>query len=167
MRHTTTKRPRGLLAPTIHIFYSLASAEHRAEDVRVCAVIIAELKLRDIQRQILGTDLMECANNATFEDRPKAFNRVGVNSADHVLIAMMVNRPIQSYVSRPCVRRQQANLIRNGLLDEAKDAVTVNACQHAGDYIPLTLYCADDWRFVVAAMTPFLIPMPVLSLPPM
>ena len=59
--------------------YSLTSADRLAEDVGVVAVVVAELELGDVERQIFGADFVECADNAALEDRPEAFNRVGVD----------------------------------------------------------------------------------------
>jgi hypothetical protein len=48
------------------------------KNVRVLAVIVAELKLRNIERHIFGADLVERANDPAFEDRPEALNRIRV-----------------------------------------------------------------------------------------
>jgi hypothetical protein len=53
-----------------------AFANSRSKNIRIHAVIIAELKLRDVQRQIIFTDLAECASRTAFEHRPEAFNRI-------------------------------------------------------------------------------------------
>jgi hypothetical protein len=142
---------------------------HCAENVGVCAIVVSKLKFRDVQRQVLGADLMECADHAALEDRPESLNRVGMDRADNVLIAVVVNRSvrivlIQSCVSRPRIGRKQANLVRHSLLDEVKNAATINAFQYASDYISFALYCADNRSFVVATVAFFLIPMPVFIL---
>ena len=66
---------------------SLTSAYRRSENIRVEAVVVAELKFRDVQRHIFGADFVERADHAALEDRPEAFNRVGVDRADDVLLA--------------------------------------------------------------------------------
>ena len=65
---------------------TLTPADRFAENVSVVAVVVAELELRDIQRQVLGADFVERANDAALEDRPEAFNRVGVDRADDVFV---------------------------------------------------------------------------------
>lgn len=45
-----------------------------AENVRIVPIIITELKLGDVERHVLGGDLVKRANNAAFEDRPETFN---------------------------------------------------------------------------------------------
>ena len=49
------------------------------------AVIIAELKLGNIERQILFADFVDSAHNAAFQDRAEALNRIGVDRANYVL----------------------------------------------------------------------------------
>jgi hypothetical protein len=63
----------------------LASADRFAEDVGVAAIVVAELELCHVQRQVLGADFRECADNTTLDDGPEAFNRVDVNRADYVI----------------------------------------------------------------------------------
>ncbi len=68
-----------------------ASTNRRAEDVRIGAVIVAELKFRNVQRQIFVAHFMERADDAAFEDRPETFNRIRVHCSDNVLAAMMID----------------------------------------------------------------------------
>jgi hypothetical protein len=62
-----------------------ASPDRLAEDVLVFPIVVPELELGDIERHVLGADLVECADNTALEDRPEAFNRVGVDRADYIL----------------------------------------------------------------------------------
>jgi len=50
----------------------------------ILAVIITELKLSNIQLQILFANLMECADNAPFNHRPKAINGAGMDSPANI-----------------------------------------------------------------------------------
>lgn len=63
----------------------LASSDGFAEDIWIIPVVISELKLRDVQWQILCADLVESTDNAALEDRPEAFDRVGVDRAHDIL----------------------------------------------------------------------------------
>ena len=47
-----------------------------SENVSVKAVIVPELRFRDIQRQILLADLVEAASDAALEQAPEALNPV-------------------------------------------------------------------------------------------
>jgi hypothetical protein len=56
------------------------------QNVGVFANIITELKLRDIQGQIFAADFVEAANDAAFNNRPKAFDGFRVNYTNNVLL---------------------------------------------------------------------------------
>jgi hypothetical protein len=60
----------------------LAPRDCLAEDVRITPVVITELELADLQRQIFLADLVEGADHAALDQRPKAFDCVGVNRAE-------------------------------------------------------------------------------------
>lgn len=91
----------------------LTTFDSRAENVVIETVIVAELKFSDIERQVLGADFVERANDTAFEDTPETFNCLGVNRADNVLPSRMVNGGmrvvlIQSLVAQP-IDRCRAN----------------------------------------------------------
>jgi hypothetical protein len=50
---------------------NLTSLERRSENVRVPLVVITELELGDIERQVLSAHFVERANNTALEDRPE------------------------------------------------------------------------------------------------
>jgi hypothetical protein len=66
------------------------------EDIRVFAMVVAKLKLIQIQREIFLTDVMVGADNATLQERPERFEIVGMHLPAHVLmrfvIALRTNR---------------------------------------------------------------------------
>lgn len=45
-----------------------------AEDIRVLPVVVAPLKLGDVERQILAANVVERADDAALDERPEAFN---------------------------------------------------------------------------------------------
>jgi hypothetical protein len=79
-------------------FGGTAARYSTAEDVRILPVVISELKLRDVQRHVLGADL-ECANNTALHQRPKALNRVGVGCADNIFLGAMANERVRISLS--------------------------------------------------------------------
>src|SRR6202050_1770501 len=134
----------------------LASANRRVENVLVLPIVIAELKLRDIERHILGADLVERADNAALEDAPKAFNRVRVDRADNILVPVVVNSGMaivvtQTRVAGPRVSRQQTDFVGNGLINEIENADPIDAPQNTRNHIALALHCANDRRFATEA----------------
>jgi hypothetical protein len=149
-----------------------APLNNRAENIRIGAVVVAELKLRDVERQIFGADFVERANHATFEDRPKALNRVRVNRADNVLFDPVMHGLarifLQAAIDLMFVRRQQTDFVRYGLAHELFNARLVYVFKYAGDHVALALHRADHRNFASARAAAFavmaLIPMPVVIL---
>jgi len=68
-----------------------AACYRGSENIYVFAVVVAELKFRDVQRQILAADLVIVANDAALDERPKALNRVRVNRAHNVIFRALAN----------------------------------------------------------------------------
>ena len=60
---------------------NLRIPNRRSKNIAVEAIVISELKLRDVQRQIFAADLVITAHDAALEDAPEAFNRIGVDRA--------------------------------------------------------------------------------------
>jgi hypothetical protein len=52
---------------------NLASPNHLTKDVAILAVVIAELELGHVQRQIFRADFVEGADDPAFHQRPEAF----------------------------------------------------------------------------------------------
>ncbi len=78
--------PLSSLAETVTSDHASAACYRRLKHVGVHAVVVAELKFRDVEWQIFGADFVERADNAALEDRPEALNRVRVNRADDVFV---------------------------------------------------------------------------------
>ncbi len=55
-----------------------------SKDVWIFSVIVAELKFRHVERQILAADLVERAHDPALQDREIAFNCVRVSLAAHI-----------------------------------------------------------------------------------
>jgi hypothetical protein len=71
--------PLSSLAETVTSDHASAACYRGTENIGIVAVVVAELKLRDVQRHIFGADFVEGADNATLQNRPKAFDGVGVD----------------------------------------------------------------------------------------
>ncbi|MGD0023879.1 MAG: hypothetical protein ABSC37_04490 [Xanthobacteraceae bacterium] len=80
-------------------FCGLASPNDRFEDVSIKAIVVAELKRRDVQRHVFGIHLVEGADPA-FEDRPKTLNRVGVDCTDYILAAVAIDRAVRIFFAQ-------------------------------------------------------------------
>jgi hypothetical protein len=152
----------------------LTTAYSRSKNICVLAVVVAELKFRDIQWKVLFADVVEGADNAAFEDAPKALNRVRVDRANDVIAARMVDSNVlrkffvQVLVANPLIRNQQANLVRDSFLHETFERDSADVLNDAGNHIAFAANCADDNGFAGAntassVTTAALILMPVFG----
>lgn len=117
--------------------------------------VVPEFELIDVERQIFAARLVERANNAALEQRPEAFDCVGVNGADDVLAArvahdFVVIAVLEVAVAGPIVRRQKADAIRDSLADELAEFFGADAIDDAGNDLALAGDRADDRRLAGA-----------------
>ena len=80
--------------------YRSTSPYRRSENVSIRAVIISELELRDIQREILFADFVESADHAALNQRPETFDGVGVDRADNVFVLGVIDGLVRIFFSR-------------------------------------------------------------------
>ena len=89
---------------------ALASPNCFSKNVRVLAIIIAELKLGNIEREVLAANFVIGADNTTLHQTPKAFNGVGVDSAANVFLFAVVHGAVRriffdgATITRPLIR---------------------------------------------------------------
>jgi hypothetical protein len=79
---------------------NLNSLNRRSENVVIKAVIIAELELSDIEREILGADLVERADDTALEDAPKALNRLSVDGTHNILALAMIDGCVGEFYAK-------------------------------------------------------------------
>jgi hypothetical protein len=148
----------------------LTPAYCRAKNIGVHSVIIAELELRDVQRQIFAANLVIAAHNAALNQRPKTLNRVGVNSADDVLSGLMIHNAVRILFFQILIRwigvcAKQADFFRYRFADKFFEYGFVNTEHNARHDVAFTLDCADDRSsqpvIAASALTAALIPMAV------
>src|SRR5260370_802366 len=153
-----------------HIFDASASFDRRSEDVLVMPVIVAELELRDVQVQILSADLVEASDDAALDQRPEAFDCIGVDCADNAMPNVMAITvidgfvreavlPAETMVASEIVSAEQTNLRRNGFFDEAFKRADLNVRDDAGYDVAFSLYRTNNDGLVASAA-----PLGVLSL---
>src|SRR5438046_2244567 len=61
----------------------------RSEDVRILAVIVAKLKLSQIQRQIFLADMMKTSHHTALEQAPERFEIVCMDLTAYILASAM------------------------------------------------------------------------------
>ena len=149
-----------------------ASLNRRAKNVVIEAVVIAELEFRDVQRHILAADLVERADDAALEDAPKTFNRLGMHCANNILVLGVVNRFMREFhaemlVANPLIGAEQANLLRDGFVNESLQSCLLHVFNDAGDDVAFAADSASDDCFAGSGRTRLSIalnPMPVICL---
>src|SRR6266540_4961038 len=160
-----TQSSQLLAAAMVHfVVETSASRNRRPENVRILAVIVAELKFRNIQRHIFAADFVERADDAALEDRPEAFDRVGMYGADHDRVLFVVGHAfhiltlgmvdgsvrefaVQVLIANPAIGAEQADLVRNGLANEFGKRVSAHVLNDASHDIALTPHGANDRSF--------------------
>lgn len=129
---------------------SFSAPRYRSlEDVGIHAIIVPELKLSDIQRQIFAADLVEAAHDAALQQRPEAINRLRVNDTINILFLGMADEGMREVffempVAGMLISDEQANIISDGLANETVQGRGISIGDHAGDDIALALDCADN-----------------------
>jgi hypothetical protein len=166
------KLPRqGLKRQAVGMFCALASRNRRSEDVRILAIVVSELKLRNVERHVFAADPVERADNATLEDRPEALNRVGVNCADNIFVRGVIDdfvlreNLIEMLVADPMIGNQEADLVRDGLAHEFGERLGADVFNHARDDVSLAADCASDDRLTRSGTARTVTAAPVVSVP--
>jgi hypothetical protein len=91
---------------------SLSASQHRAgraEDVLVVAIIVAPLKLSDVQRKIFATYPVVAAHNAALQERPETVDSLPMHNTIDILPRAMTNNAVlfQIAISRMVIGRNQ------------------------------------------------------------
>jgi hypothetical protein len=66
----------------------------RIENIDIVPIVESELKFRQVQREVLRTDIVICANYSPLEKSPERINRLSMNFATNALLSIVVNRPM-------------------------------------------------------------------------
>jgi hypothetical protein len=94
-----------------------ASSYRCSEDIGILAIVVAKLKLIQIQGQIFLAHVVIGADHATLEQRPERFEIVGMDFAAHVFVRFVVNVLVreclmQLLIASRFIRGDQTNLVR-------------------------------------------------------
>src|SRR5260221_7624029 len=135
--------------------------------------VVPKRKFVNVKRQIALGNLVEGADDAALQQRPKPFNRLRVDCADNVLFVRVPNDAmrvflIQPAVANPLVSDQQVHLVGNDLPHETFEGRGIDAIDDAGDDLAAPADRADDRLFAgtetAATRAAPLAEMPVLGL---
>lgn len=134
-----------------------ATCYSRAENVRVLPIVVTKFKLSNVQRHILGADLVERADNTALQDRPETFNRVRVHRTDNVLMPVVIDGRVREFVevvavAGPRVGCEQTDFVGNGLVHKVEYGLRGDALQNLGNDFALAANRADDLDFGCAGI---------------
>ena len=121
-----------------------ASCYGCAKYILVEPVVVPELKFRHIEGQIFLADLMKRPDHTTLEDRPKAFDGIGMHGTDDILPFGVIDHFVRVFlmklaVPHPLVRDQQAHVIRYGFIDELGQGFSFDVPNDTSHHIALAL----------------------------
>ena len=85
----------------------LAARNRASKNIWIAAIIVAELKFRDVQRQIFTAYLVIAAHDAALNQRPETLNRVGVDRADDMLTSLMVDGTMRIFAAKMVIDRDR------------------------------------------------------------
>src|SRR5208283_1140132 len=150
-----------------------ASCYELAKHIRVLAMIVTELKLREVQRKILRADIVVCPDHTTLEQRPERFHVVGVHVAANILASAMADgfvwEPyrVQMRVTTMLVRSHQINRATDGLTDETVKRNCVGILDHLASDVALPADGSDNANLARTDSTRYvalLVPVAILVL---
>ena len=120
-----------------------------AENIGFASVVETELKLVEVQREILLADMMIRADDATLQQCPETFDVIGMYFAAHVLKRFVINGLVakclmQFLIARTFVGRDQVNFFRNHLTHKLRHRFSRSVNNNLADDVSLASDCADD-----------------------
>ncbi len=106
--------PLPSLAETVTSDHASAACYRFREDFRIVAVVVSELKFRNVQRHIFGAHFVECADHTALEDRPEAFDGLSMDCTNNIFAPGMVHSGVreifaETLVAGPLISAEQAD----------------------------------------------------------
>src|SRR5579863_5931120 len=144
-----------------------------SECVIIVPVVVPELELIDVERQVGLADLVKIANDAPLNQRPETFDVLRVHRTDNVLVMcvaddLMRKFLIETVIADPFIANQQRHLVGHDLAHKTLEGCAINAVNDASHNLALAADRADDRDFArtdtAATGAAALADMPVLRL---
>ncbi len=127
------------------------------KDVGILAVVVTELKLREVQGQILLAYVVKTAHDAALEQAPERFDVVGVDLAPHVLASrvrygvVLITYRFQVVIAAMLVCCDQINLVAHGSAHETIQGGRISVLDHLADDVAFATDSADHRGFATHA----------------
>jgi hypothetical protein len=163
------------LLKQVPIFSASASSYGLPEHIGVVPVVVPELELRKIQRQIFPADVVVGSEDSPFKQSPEGIEALSVNLATDVLACGVVHgfmriATVQSSVPDVFISGNQFNLRAYGFSNEILKRVGAQVLDDATNHIPFAANRADDAdlsrSYPACATRPALVPVLVLLFSP-
>jgi hypothetical protein len=95
-----------------------------SKDVGILSIVVAELKLREVEREIFLTHVMVRHDDSAFEQRPEGIERLGMHFAAHIFTLHVINghvrkHTIQVLIANILIGRDQGHFVADRLADES------------------------------------------------
>jgi hypothetical protein len=118
------------------------------ENIVIKAIVVPELKLSNVERQIFPAHLVVAAHHAALQDRPEAFDGIGVNCADNIITAALADNLMREGIAKKPISGmfvgcQQANLCGDSFAHKAVQRECVGIVDHAQNDIALAANRTD------------------------
>lgn len=129
-----------------------ASSYGFPEHVRVLPVVMAELKFRQVERQVLAADIVVGADDSALQERPKRVQILGVDHPGNVLASGVVNGVVRIYsvqalIAYVLIGCDKRDLVADSFGHEPFERFTAEILNHAANYIALATDRPDDASF--------------------
>jgi hypothetical protein len=160
---------RSRIAETFASVRVSASSYRLSKDVFVLAVVKAERELIQIEGQVFAADVVVSAHDTALKQRPKALHAVRMDQATHVLASTMPHKLMgvqlaKFAIGRMFVGRQQCDVRRYRLMNEAVQGLSRCVQDHLADHVTLAADSTDDRRLtgsLAASLLGLLVPMAI------
>jgi hypothetical protein len=146
-----------------------ASCYSCAKNVCVLAIVVPELELREVQRQVFLTDMVVVANDSALQEAPKVLDIVRMNLAAYILASAVADcfvreaYRVQMGIATPFIGRYKVDFVAHSLAHEAIEGHGVRLLDNLADYVALPRDGSDHCSFSAQAsdVLPF-IPVAIL-----
>jgi hypothetical protein len=128
---------------------SSASSKDCLENIGIRAVVEPELKLREVERQIVLADVVIGPDNPAFQETPKSLDIVRVNLPAHVLAfrvrdgIVRIPQRIEVVIALVLIRGDEIDVTADGLADKTIEGLSIGILDHLADDIALARDRAD------------------------
>jgi hypothetical protein len=129
--------------------HASAASYRLSKDVGILAVVVAELKFREVKRQIFLADVVIRPDDSALEQSPEGIERLSMNLTAHVLALHVINghvreHAVQVLIAYVLIGCDQCNFVADCFADESFQRSRGRIFDNLTDDVALARDCADD-----------------------